>query len=41
MLGCHVGDLKTTVAAIRTKYGTKSTYEALVRAAVRELMRKE
>jgi hypothetical protein len=36
-LGCHVGNLKDTVKAIRSKYGAKSNYEAVVRACVKEL----
>jgi hypothetical protein len=30
-LGCHKGNLKETVTAIRKKYGMKSTYEAMVK----------
>jgi hypothetical protein len=30
-LGCHNGNLKETVTAIREKYGLKSTYEAMVK----------
>ena len=37
MLGCHVGNLKDTVKAIQEKYGKQSTYEAVVKACVREL----
>jgi len=35
ILGCHVGNLKDTVKAIREKYGTKSTYEAMVRLSAK------
>ena len=31
ILGCHNGNLKDTVTAIRSKYGLKSTYEAMVK----------
>jgi hypothetical protein len=37
MLGCHVGNIKDTVTAIWAKYGVRSSYEAVVRACVREL----
>ena len=36
-LGCHEGNLKDTAKAIQAKYGKKSTYEAVVRACVKEL----
>jgi hypothetical protein len=31
ILGCHNGNLKETVTAIREKYGLKSNYEAMVK----------
>ena len=37
MLGCHVGNLKDTVEAIRSKYGAKSNYENVVKACVKSL----
>ena len=37
-LGCFAGDLEKTCAAIVAKYGEGSTYEALVRAAVTEML---
>jgi len=37
-LGCFAGTLKEACDAIRKKYGKKSTYEALVKAACAELM---
>ena len=39
-LGCHFGNLKETVAAIREKYGAKSTYEAQVKLASKILLEK-
>jgi len=36
-LGCHEGNLKETVAAIRAKYGAKSAYEGVVKACVKSL----
>jgi len=37
MLGCHVGNLKDTVGAIRSKYGLKSNYENVIKACVKSL----
>jgi hypothetical protein len=36
-LGCHNGNLKETVTAIREKYGLKSTYEAMVKLVAKIL----
>jgi hypothetical protein len=37
ILGCHNGNLKETVIAIRSKYGMKSTYEAMVKLVAKIL----
>jgi hypothetical protein len=35
MLGCHVGNVRDTYAAIRNAYGIHSSYEAIIKAAIR------
>jgi len=39
-LGCHFGNTKETISAIREKYGTKSTYEAQIKLAEKIMLEK-